>query len=347
MRPTAFTGTPIHLSLLLSLVVAGGCRGAEPTVVEGGDAEVVSRVYGTTQATMTASAQGALYVSIGTTLYRLDDAAQPQLQPLAELGELPTALRVPAEEEVFFISQSSPEIHRWRAATGVESMPTPVRDSVWADGHLLDHINLLDIWAAGPREMYVVGDYAVILRFDGQRWSLEDNPLVPVAQSGTREVLRSYLWSVAGDAGAVYAVGAADVLSRRDGRWAADAPAGTDSVTWWLAMGSPKGTYLVGRDHRTREHLLFHRPPRGEWSRLADRLKPLRHEPVRGSGQPDGSVLFWTAGGEVVRMAGKQVTVYRRLGLESVAAAAVHRNRLYVAGGAGASSVILRLKLEH
>lgn len=331
---------------LLAALPFAGCRGENPHVVEDPGVQVLHRVDGSANSTITASPQGRLYLSIGTTLYRLEDGREPRLHALAELGEIPIVLHAPAEDEVFFLTQSGPEIRRWRPGHQVESMPSPVRDSVFADGHFIDHINLLDLWGPGPDEVYAVGDYAVILRYDGRQWSLEPNPLVQYAGGGAaRDVYRSYLWSVGGDARTVHAAGVLDVLSRENGRWSTLRVPNADSTTWALALGSAKGSYLVGRAAGSREQVLFHRPAGGGWSRLAGLLRPLRHEALRGRGQPDGSVVFWTPGGEIVRLVGERATIFTGLGLGWVNGAAVSGTHLYVIGSQGTSSVILRLDL--
>lgn len=328
--------------LILSLpALAAGCQGENPAVVQGPATEVLARVEVATQSTLTASPAGELYMTAGTMLYRLNDG--PGLDTLADLGAVATALHATAGNEVMFLVQSSPQIGRWTPA-GVESMPSPVRDSVFADGHFVDVINLLDLWGPGP-EVYAVGDHAAILRYDGRQWSLEPNPLVQYAGQGAPLVYHSYLWSVGGDSQAVYASATSAVLARENGRWDRLRVPGADSVGWVLALGVPGGSYLVGRDAATREQVLFHRPAGERWAAVRGLLRPLRHEPLRGRGQPDGSVVFWTTGGEVVRLVGTRATIFTRLGLASVTGAAVSGNHLYVVGARNASTVLLRLEL--
>ncbi|MBW3570120.1 MAG: hypothetical protein KY467_03330 [Gemmatimonadetes bacterium] len=344
MRSPGLTTGGIRLLLLLWAVLAGGCRGAKPAVVEGPAVEVLARVEGQAPATITASPTGRLYLTLGTTLYRLRDGAHP-LDTVAELGAVATVLHAPAEDEVLLLVQSSPEIVRWRAGHGIESMATPVKDSVFMDGHYMDRINLMDLWGTSPREVYAVGDHATILRYDRRQWSLEANPLLEYAGRGAPLVYRSYLWSVGGDSQAVYAAAASSVLSRENGTWSRLRVPDADSIYWVLALGAPGGSYLVGRDAATREQVLFYRAAGGAWLRLPGLLQPLRYEPLRGRGQPEGSVVFWTIGGEVVRLVGKRATIFKRLGLASITGAAVSGHHLYVVGARYDSTVLLRLNL--
>lgn len=347
MRRAAPAVRLTRVLLLVCALISAACGDEATRVVDSPDLEVLGRLDGSMPSAITASPGGTLYVSLGTTLYRLqDDGGEPRLHPLAALGAVPTVLHAPADEDVFFLVQASPEIGRWRPGRGVESMPHPLRDSAFVNGDRPDRINLMDLWGPSPAEAYAVGDHAAILRFDGERWSLEANPLVPLAGRGAPDVYRSYLWSVGGGPDGVQAAGMLDVLSRGGGGWSGARLPRTDSTaSWVLALGSRKGAYLVGRDGRTREQMLFHRPAGGRWARLSGALKAVRHEALRGRGQPDGSVVFWTPGGEVVRLVGERVTVYRRLELAMVAGAAVRGKHLYVVGASRASTVILRLNL--
>lgn len=346
MRSPGRTTGATCLLLLLPAVLAGGCRGANPAVVERPAVEVLARLGGQAPSTITASPAGRVYLTLGTTLYRLDAGAHPRLDTVADVGAVAVVLHAPAEDEVLLLVQSSPEIVRWRAAHGIESMSTPVKDSVFMDGHFADRINFMDLWGTSPREVYAVGDRATILRYDGRQWSLEANPLLEYAGRGAPLVYRSYLWSVGGDSQAVYAAAASSVLSRENGTWSRLRVPDADSIYWVLALGAPGGAYLVGQDARTREQVLFYRAAGGAWTRLPGLLQPLRYEPLRGRGQPDGSVVFWTIGGEVVRLVGKRATIFKRLGVASITGAAVSGNHLYVVGARNDSTVLLRLDLE-
>lgn len=152
------------------------------------------------------------------------------------------------------------------------------------------HINLLSVAFASPSSAFAVGQYGVILRWDGTSWS-ED----PQSISLTNSQLNAVAFSATGEG---WAVGVNGTILHYDGSsWSIEQPPPADSgvdITSVAVAGSEVFA-VAGGDLITRQ-------PDGTWQEVSPSLLPSDPAPTAGSlrvvaGLPDGGVI---AGGRSV-----------------------------------------------
>ncbi len=92
-----------------------------------------------------------------------------------------------------------------------------------------------EIWASGPNNIWVAGADGVIVRWDGQNWS--------VIETCTQEDLYSIWGTAAGD---IWAVGRAGTILHWDGdTWTTETPP-TDERLWGVWADDDAGVWVVG-----------------------------------------------------------------------------------------------------
>jgi photosystem II stability/assembly factor-like uncharacterized protein/murein DD-endopeptidase MepM/ murein hydrolase activator NlpD len=152
------------------------------------------------------------------------------------------------------------------------------------------HINLLGVAFAGPSSAFAVGQYGVILHWDGTSWS-ED----PQSISLTHSQLNAVAFSATGEG---WAVGVDGTILHYDGHsWSIEQPPAADSgvdITSVTVAGSEVFAVAGGN--------LITRTPEGSWQEVSSSLLPNDPAPTPGSlrvvaGLPDGGVI---AGGRSV-----------------------------------------------
>ncbi len=152
------------------------------------------------------------------------------------------------------------------------------------------HINLLDVAFAGPSSAFAVGQFGVILHWNGTAWS-ED----PQSISLTQSQLNAVAFASSGEG---WAVGGNGTILHYDGHsWSIESPPAVDSgvdITSVAVAGSSAFAVAAGN--------LITRAPHGGWESVRTSLLPTP-EPRDGSltvvaGLPDGGVV--AAGNSVV-----------------------------------------------
>lgn len=153
------------------------------------------------------------------------------------------------------------------------------------------HINFLSVAFAGPSSAFAVGQYGVILHWDGTSWA-ED----PQSISLTESQLNAVAFSSSGEG---WAVGVNGTILHYNGRtWSIERPPSGDAavdITSVTVAGSEVFAVAGGN--------LIRRAPDGSWQEVPSSLLPADPAPAPGSlrilaGLPDGGVI--AAGRSVV-----------------------------------------------
>lgn len=261
------------------------------------------------------SSDGALFAVAGGVLYRALGPSLTEWERHEDAGVLVTDIFAASAREVFAISQRCNQVLRWTEAEGWRDEDTPVKDSVWESGHTRNCIPLYEVWGRGPNDVYVVGDAAAILHYDGSRWVLEHNPLIETARRPVPYSYTATLWSVGGDERYTYAAGTY-VLRRESGEWVQldrpMTPGPPGLLTAVVATGDD--VYFGGagfvRNRGDVPRLL--RLANGKWTVLHDRIASFRYATVLdGAVTGQGSGVMWSMGGEVVHLEGDETRIVR------------------------------------
>ncbi len=164
---------------------------------------------------------------------------------------------------------------RYDASTGWQVEPAAPR---------AHHLNLLGVAFDGPSSAFAVGQFGVILRWDGTSWS-ED----PQSISLTQSQLNAVAFAATGEG---WAVGANGTILHYDGQqWSIEAPPPADSganITSVTVAGSEAFAVAGGN--------LIRRLPGGGWEELEESLLPSNPKPTPRqlrlvAGLPDGGVI--------------------------------------------------------
>jgi photosystem II stability/assembly factor-like uncharacterized protein len=191
------------------------------------------------------------------------------------------------------------------ASTGWQVEPAPPR---------AHHLNLLDVAFAGPSSAFAVGQFGVILHWDGTSWS-ED----PQSISLTQSQLNAVAFAPSGEGWAVGADGT--ILHHNGQQWNVEPPpaqysgANISSVT---VAGSEAFAVAGG-------NLIRHRPG-GSWEEVEEGLLPDGPKPTPGqlrlvAGLPDGGVVAAGRSIILVREAAGQGFEYAAQPLSGIAVA--------------------------
>ncbi len=164
---------------------------------------------------------------------------------------------------------------RYDASTGWQVEPAAPR---------AHHLNLLGVAFNGPSSAFAVGQFGVILRWDGTSWS-ED----PQSLSLTPSQLNAVAFAADGEG---WAVGANGTILHYDGqRWSIEDPPPTasgENISSVAVAGSEAFAVAGGN--------LIVRRPGGGWEALEESLVPNNPKPTPGqlrlvAGLPDGGVI--------------------------------------------------------
>jgi hypothetical protein len=336
-------------AIALLACAAQGCAGPDAPAY---DWQVVFRVAPNSAMDFTASPDGALFLAGGGGVFRRlpdgcgaadrSDAASEEgcWQRVAVTPEPIVRIYAPSRDEVFALPRSNVLYHWAAPGTAMDTMRLPLGDSIIVDGHYRRAPFVLDLGGTSGRDVYAVGEDGAIQRFDGNRWTLEPNPLVP-RPGAHMNFYRDDFFSVGVAGGAVYA-GAMDVLVRRAGGWMLiprPEPAPGDSATVH-AIVEAGGKLVVGGGTGMRAYLA--RFEGGRWRDLSPRLHAFRDVVSGGLSQPDGSAVVWARTGELAVVRGSGVRVTRVSPLRTLYGAALLNGHLYAGGIAGDEYVVVR-----
>jgi hypothetical protein len=193
----------------------------------------------------------------------------------------------------------------YSAGAGWVVEPTPPR---------AHHINLTSVAFATPSTAFAVGQFGLILRWDGSSWS-ED----PQSISLTEDQLNSVAFSAAGEG---WAVGVNGTILHYDGStWSIEQPpavdAGTD-ITSVAVAGSDVFAVADGN--------LITRTPAGTWTTADPGILPQDPAPTPGdlrlvTGLPDGGAVIAGRSVVLVRQGAGQPFAYSDQPLEGIAVA--------------------------
>jgi hypothetical protein len=176
------------------------------------------------------------------------------------------------------------------------------------------HVNLLSVAFAGPSSAFAVGQYGVILHWDGASWS-ED----PQSISLTESQLNSVAFSPSGEG---WAVGVNGTILHYDGHtWSSEQPPATDTgvdITSVAVAGSEAFAVAGGN--------LIARSPEGGWHEVSASLLPSEPALAPGAlrivaGLPDGGVVAAGRSVAIVRETAGGAFSYAAQPLEGVAIA--------------------------
>jgi photosystem II stability/assembly factor-like uncharacterized protein len=194
---------------------------------------------------------------------------------------------------------------RYDASTGWQVEPAAPR---------AHHLNLLGVAFNGPSSAFAVGQFGVILRWDGTSWS-ED----PQSLSLTPSQLNAVAFAADGEG---WAVGANGTILHYDGqRWSIEdpPPAASGENISSIAVAGPEAFAVAGGN-------LIVRRPGGGWEALEDSLLPNNPKPAPGqlrlvAGLPDGGVIAAGRSIMLVREAAGRSFEYAEQPLSGVAVA--------------------------
>jgi photosystem II stability/assembly factor-like uncharacterized protein len=194
---------------------------------------------------------------------------------------------------------------RYDASTGWQVEPAAPR---------AHHLNLLGVAFDGPSSAFAVGQFGVILRWDGTSWS-ED----PQSISLTQSQLNAVAFAATGEG---WAVGANGTILHYDGqRWSIEDPPPTESgenISSVAVAGSEAFAVAGGN--------LIKRRPGGGWEVLEESLLPSNPKPAPRqlrlvAGLPDGGVIAAGRSIMLVREAAGRGFEYAEQPLSGVAVA--------------------------
>jgi photosystem II stability/assembly factor-like uncharacterized protein len=194
---------------------------------------------------------------------------------------------------------------RYDASTGWQVEPAAPR---------AHHLNLLGVAFNGPSSAFAVGQFGVILRWDGTSWS-ED----PQSISLTQSQLNAVAFAANGEG---WAVGANGTILHYDGeRWSIEDPPPAESgenISSVAVAGSEAFAVAGGN--------LIERRPGGGWEALEESLLPNNPKPAPGqlrlvAGLPDGGVIAAGRSIMLVREAASRDFEYAEQPLSGIAVA--------------------------
>jgi hypothetical protein len=293
-----------------------------------------------------AAPDGTLFVAAGGSLYRrLPEGCADRLERecwkvVAKTPEPILRLYAPSRDVVFALPRSN-VIYQWEERTGaMQAHAMPVADSVLRDGHYARSITVYDLWGTSATNVYAVGELGIIQHFDGERWALEPNPLVPAPGPRPPDAFRRDLWAVGVAGGQLFAAGPQIVRHTESGWVIHPRPGAMDADAVITAIAGADGRLTVGGTQKGKPFLA--RQSGGVWEDLSPRLTGFREMVFAGRGLPDGSALFWDPFGAVALVSRGSMEMVHVPLLSRLYAAQVVGDRMYAAGVMKGKYVVLR-----
>jgi photosystem II stability/assembly factor-like uncharacterized protein len=198
----------------------------------------------------------------------------PDRSPLTSVALAPGSRATAGESGALAVGLDGATL-RYDASTGWQVQPAAPR---------AHHLNLLGVAFNGPSSAFAVGQFGVILHWDGASWS-ED----PQSISLTQSQLNAVTFAATGEG---WAVGANGTILYYDGqRWSIEAPPSAESgqnISSVAVAGSEAFAVAGG-------NLIRHRPS-GGWEDIEESLLPSSPKPTARqlrlvAGLPDGGVI--------------------------------------------------------
>ena len=228
----------------------------------------------------------------------------PDRSPLASIALAPGSQAAVGESGALAVGLNGAAL-RYESSTGWQVVPLPPR---------AHHLALSSVAFAGPSSAFAVGQFGLILHWDGTAWS-ED----PQSISSTQSQLNAVAFGPSGEG---WAVGANGTILHYNGRqWSIEAPPTTDSgenISSVAVAGSEAFAVAGGN--------LIRRLPGGAWEEVGEALLPSNPKPVPRhlrlvAGLSDGGVIAAGRSTVLVREAAGQSFEYAEQPLSGVAVA--------------------------
>ena len=198
----------------------------------------------------------------------------PDRSPLTSIALAPGSGAGAGESGALAVGLDGATLH-YDASTGWQVEPATPR---------AQHLNLLGVAFNGPSSAFAVGQFGVILHWNGTSWS-EDPQSISLTQSQLEGV-------AFGSSGEGWAVGANGTILHYDGQhWSIEAPPPAESgqnISSVAVAGSEAFAVAGGN--------LIERRPGGGWEAVEESLLPSDPKPAPGqlrlvAGLPDGGVI--------------------------------------------------------
>ncbi len=228
----------------------------------------------------------------------------PDRAPLTSIALAPGSRAEAGESGALAVGLDGATL-RYDSSTGWQVEPAAPR---------AHHLNLLGVAFNGPSSAFAVGQFGVILHWDGTSWS-ED----PQSISLTQSQLGAVAFAANGEG---WAVGANGTILHYDGqRWSIEAPPPAESgqnISSVAVAGSEVFAVAGGN--------LIERRPGGGWEALEESLLPSDPKPSPGqlrlvAGLPDGGVIAAGRSIMLVREAAGRSFEYAEQPLSGIAVA--------------------------
>jgi photosystem II stability/assembly factor-like uncharacterized protein len=248
------------------------------------------------------TALGQLTAEAGSSL--LTPWPLPDRSPLTSVALTPGSGAAAGESGALAVGLNGAGL-RYESSTGWQVVPLPPR---------AHHLALFSVAFAGPSSAFAVGQFGVILHWDGTSWS-ED----PQSISLTQSQLGAVAFASNGEGWAVGANGT--ILHYNGQRWSIEAPPAADSgenISSVSVAGAEAFAVAGGN--------LIRRPPGGAWEEVGEALLPsnpklVPHHLTLVAGLPDGGVIAAGRSTVLVREASGHSFEYAEQPLSGVAVA--------------------------
>jgi hypothetical protein len=344
------------------LYVVVGCRKVpmEPPALR--SPEVVLRLPGDAPFSMTGAPDGTLFLAtFRGSLYRSRDGGRAW-EHIARQVQAPLCcdppllyLYAPSRTTLFAVEYGRAEVFRWDEGAGLRRESTPVTGRWRGCHHGQASASFYAVWGRSSREVYAVGGHGLVLRFDGERWVVEPNPLSASAPDICDAAYEAILRAVGGDERYVYAAGLRIMRRSRDGPWELLPPAerpdeisGVEGITSGSAGVVFGGTFHAKNVGAASQPLRFFRPvPRVDaassgWENLWAG-GPYTEFFGAGTSAPRGpAVFFERSSPTVLILDGRRLHRYRVEELSEIRGAAVAGRDLVVFGSRDTTTVVVR-----
>jgi hypothetical protein len=272
------------------------------------------------------SPDGAVFVATTAGIFRSNDNTKTEWARLVEHSDFLMSLYAPSESLLFALSRRN-RLYRWSVRSGLEAMENSIVDSISLTGTYLNNL-----WGTDADNVYVVGNEAVILHYDGLDWQLEANPLQRYASMPVPEWFKSSLWDIDQYRAEICAVGGA-VICKATQTWEEVRPTNVGFV----ALGRADSLLIAGFGK------ILYRALDNGWEPFRE-LREFRGAIRNGDSQPDGSALFWSSVGDVAEVRGETTHVYVLDSVSELRGGITQGSYLYVAGSTQSTGIVARVR---